>query len=120
MNCRICGQAMVAVSKVNDARGVGAWYSCPWCYADVLALRGKDHFHPGYSPIDERWAACTVESTGPTLEHAAHHDATICGITDQELLLYRHHWHPGRDACTACEEFAETVDGRWPPAERAG
>ncbi|WP_185792293.1 hypothetical protein [Actinoallomurus bryophytorum] len=43
----------------------------------------------------------------------------ICGIADQELVIYRHLWHPRRKACTACEEFAETVDGRWPLKERA-
>jgi hypothetical protein len=87
--------------------------------SEVLAIVGKPRQRLPYWPVDERWAA-GIRKNSPRTEHAVTNHAvtgmaTLCGVEDVGIKVYRHHWRPtSSNACHKCVEAAYEVDARWP------
>jgi hypothetical protein len=87
--------------------------------SEVLAIVDKPRQRLHYRPVDERWAA-GIRKNSPRTEHAVTNHAvtgmaTLCGVEDAGIEVYRHHWRPtSSNACDKCVEAAYEVDARWP------
>jgi len=108
-----------------DSRGYGTEYVCMWCLAEVLAITSEPRQRRPYRPVGERWPAGSRKNNSQ-IEHAVISRAvtgrtlaTLCGVEDARIMVYRHHWRPtSSKACPDCVDAANEVDARWPPDRR--
>lgn len=123
VTCEVCGSDSVIERRFADSRGYGKEYVCTWCMFEVLAIVGKPPRLLPYRPVGERWAA-GIRKNRPLSEHAVTNHAvtgkaTLCGVEDANIDVYRHTWRPtAPNACHECTEVAYEVDARWPPDRR--
>ncbi|MEV0647853.1 hypothetical protein AB0I28_21560 [Phytomonospora sp. NPDC050363] len=120
MRCAVCG----AANRPRRARvhGERPGFTCVHCRTANFEDADGSWTHLPYRPVGERWPAgkrrkACVERRDD--EHAVAEGATLCGIPEAAVTVYRHLWTPtGAASCAGCARSAGEVDRRWPADRR--
>ncbi|GIG71538.1 hypothetical protein Pen01_78330 [Phytomonospora endophytica] len=116
MECLVCGSD----NRPRRPRfqGERPEFQCVHCLALNFQAEDGSWAHQPYRSPSDRWPAGSRRRGNAEerrREHAVADEATLCGLPEAAITLYRHLWSATAAAsCADCVASAQEVDGRWP------